>query len=110
MSLALKQAYWQRHEEGWHRTEVRRDLDGLAPVAAAGGRVRGVAADCRRAAMLPALLEPGAVMLRLTEIGLFLLPFAVFGLCWWFGSLSPSPAMLAFAVVCLTAFAVYLVW
>jgi branched-chain amino acid aminotransferase len=23
ISLALKQAYWQRHEEGWHRTPVR---------------------------------------------------------------------------------------
>ena len=23
VSLALKRAYWQRHEEGWHRSEVR---------------------------------------------------------------------------------------
>ncbi len=23
VSLALKRAYWQRHEEGWHRTEIR---------------------------------------------------------------------------------------
>ncbi len=23
ISMALKQAYWKRHEEGWHRTEVR---------------------------------------------------------------------------------------
>jgi branched-chain amino acid aminotransferase len=29
VSLALKQAYWQRHEEGWHRTPVRK-LDTLA--------------------------------------------------------------------------------
>jgi len=29
VSLALKQAYWQRHEEGWHRTPVRK-LDALA--------------------------------------------------------------------------------
>ena len=29
ISVALKQAYWQRHEEGWHRTPVRA-LDALA--------------------------------------------------------------------------------
>ena len=29
LSLALKQAYWQRHDEGWHRTPVR-PLDQLA--------------------------------------------------------------------------------
>jgi branched-chain amino acid aminotransferase len=29
VSLALKQAYWQKHEEGWHRTPVR-PLDQLA--------------------------------------------------------------------------------
>jgi branched-chain amino acid aminotransferase len=29
VSLALKQAYWQRHEEGWHRTQVRK-FDALA--------------------------------------------------------------------------------
>jgi branched-chain amino acid aminotransferase len=29
VSLTLKQAYWQRHEEGWHRTPVRK-LDALA--------------------------------------------------------------------------------
>lgn len=29
ISLTLKQAYWQRHEEGWHRTPVR-PLDALA--------------------------------------------------------------------------------
>lgn len=29
LSLALKQAYWQRHKEGWHRTPVR-PLDQLA--------------------------------------------------------------------------------
>ena len=23
VSLRLKEAYWRRHEEGWHRTEVR---------------------------------------------------------------------------------------
>ncbi len=28
MSVALKQAYWRKHEEGWHRTDVRRDADG----------------------------------------------------------------------------------
>lgn len=64
----------------------------------------------RRRPNIPPLPTLGVVMLRLTEIGLFLLPFAVFGLCWWFGSLSPSPAMLAFAVVCLAAFAGYLLW
>jgi branched-chain amino acid aminotransferase len=29
ISLTLKQAYWQRHEEGWHRTPVRK-LDAVA--------------------------------------------------------------------------------
>lgn len=29
VSLKLKSAYWQRHDEGWHRTEVRRE-DALA--------------------------------------------------------------------------------
>jgi branched-chain amino acid aminotransferase len=29
VSLALKEAYWQRHAEGWHRTSVR-PLDQLA--------------------------------------------------------------------------------
>ena len=49
-------------------------------------------------------------MLRLTEIGLFLLPFVVFGLCWWFGTLSPSPRVLAAAFLCLVLFGGYLVW
>ena len=35
VSLALKRAYWQRHEEGWHRTEVRRDVTVGGPLAAA---------------------------------------------------------------------------
>ena len=26
VSLRLKETYWRRHDEGWHRTEVRRDL------------------------------------------------------------------------------------
>jgi branched-chain amino acid aminotransferase len=26
LSLALKALYWKRHEEGWHRTEVRKEL------------------------------------------------------------------------------------
>ncbi len=30
LSLRLKEAYWCRHEEGWHRTPVRK----LEPVAA----------------------------------------------------------------------------
>ena len=24
VSIALKEAYWQKHKEGWHRTPVRR--------------------------------------------------------------------------------------
>jgi branched-chain amino acid aminotransferase len=29
LSLKLKQAYWRKHEEGWHRTPVRK-LDAMA--------------------------------------------------------------------------------
>jgi len=49
-------------------------------------------------------------MVRLTEIGLFLLPFAVFGLSWWFGSLTPSPTVLVLAFACLVGLTAYLIW